>query len=94
MIQKSVLIGCKEGSWIPCFGLQNIRLDIIADPDARIKVELKGADEVEFTTTHCPGQTIMILPEARFIKASVVEGSYENILVRLSAEKKSALQTA
>jgi hypothetical protein len=92
MIQKSVLLGNKEGSWIPCFGLTSLRLHVSAGETTRIKVEIKNRGPAKEITGVRPG---FDLPDAQFIRASVVDGPCEDVLcVLLAEEVKRAIQTA
>lgn len=91
MIQKSVLVGCRESSWISCADVRHAHLhglnfgsvyhlEFRHDPSSNVL--FKGLTEVS------------IPDEADFIRIRIEEGPHENALVYLKGESARAFQTA
>lgn len=87
MIQKSVLVGCREGSWVPCSGLRNPSLRVSAKDTTRLRVQFKPISAPDSEMILDGTGDHQIPATGGFLKVNVVDGFCpDNVLVQLRGE--------
>jgi hypothetical protein len=90
MIQKVMLIGCKEGPWIrlrPDY--RNPRLRVAMPIGTKLLAQIFGQVATEITEA---GEVLLSAP-ATFVRVAVLEGDPELVVCHLLAER-DAIQAA
>lgn len=90
MIRKVLLVGCKEGPWVPAEGMRDTFLVVKCGPHTRILVHEVGRPLPH--QVNCQGEHRMIL--TGFVRAQVVKGDAALVMVTLMGEEANAVQVA
>lgn len=93
MIQKSVLIGSKEGSWVPCFNLIEPCLCLKGDKGTSFLIEIRRSGQESEEVLSVGFTKFPLLDSPQFVRVSVKDGNHENVMVSLVGGNR-ALQTA